>query len=114
MARTHTAISENGRTKVSAPTEAEAAEKLEEATEAAEVSKNLGGRPRKVRAAMTAAEFETFRTFLLGTVEAAHPEQVPADLEQVPEQYRSIILDNANTARKAALSAAEEMLARFA
>lgn len=76
--------------------------------------KNLGGRPRKVRAALTPADFETFRTFLLGMVELAHPEQVPADLEEVPEQYRPIILANANAARVAALAEAEKVIGSFA
>lgn len=76
--------------------------------------KNLGGRPRKVRAALTPAAFEEFRTFLLGLVDSAHPEQVPNDLEEVPEQYRDIILQNANSARVAAIRKAEEMIGTFA
>lgn len=100
MARKHTELDPKGENQVSEAPESE--------------TKNLGGRPRKVRAALTPAAFEDFRTFLLGMVDSAHPEQVPDDLEEVPEQYREIILQNANSARVEAIRKAEEIIGTFA
>lgn len=112
MARKETHISEDGKVSAASVEELAAAEVA--AAETAAEAKNLGGRPRKVRASMTPVEFEEFSNLLRGFV-AAMPVEVPEDLpEDLPEQYRTIILEKVNSERISASAAVEAAIARFA